>query len=136
MGHSLAPAARRPVPGRGGVSVYGSVCTNAVRPSGGLSRGLAVRLRHLLDIHTGYNEGCRLGIVGQVFDFALADSKFQAEKLQVGATGDCHTETSTRSLPSQCAIQSRAAGAYRLSGARGAFMRCAAPPSLAPSRSG
>ena len=49
----------------------------------GLPRGLTFRLRHLLDIDTGSNEGCCLGIVGQVLDVALADRKIEAGKLQV-----------------------------------------------------
>ena len=57
--------------------------SKAVRTSGGLPRGLTFRLRHLLDIDTGYNEGCCLGIVGQVLDVAVADRKIEAGKLQV-----------------------------------------------------
>ena len=55
----------------------------SVRTSGGLPRGLAFRLRHLLDIDTGYNEGGRLGIGGHVLHVALAEGTVQAGTCEV-----------------------------------------------------
>jgi hypothetical protein len=63
----------------------------SVRTSGSLPRGLAFRLRHLLDRDTGYNEGGSLRIVGQVLDFALADGKMQAGKFEVGGARHFHS---------------------------------------------
>ena len=53
--------------------------------------GLALRRRHLSDRRTRYNEGDRLGIVGQVLHFALADGTLQAGTCEV--SGACHFQS-------------------------------------------
>jgi len=73
--------------------VSGRCCWEAceqksVRTSDVLMIGLTRRLRNLSDRRTRSNEGSRLGIVGQVLDFALADgTRLERHEPPHGAEG-------------------------------------------------